>query len=161
VKSGKGRRRSGLETLRDLEQGNLSPGEKHLAEFLRSVQGGYRISSGTIKFLKLAIQRLFAGEPPAKAFKLNSKRGARGVPAAVSDQVAREIWAERRIGATYDEAVVVVASRHRLSRNTVKAYYSKSKQTGGVPPPAQSQWLLYPVNPIERQKFLEGRKKSP
>lgn len=159
----KGRPRRALTTLRDLEQGNLSPGEKHLAEFLRSVQGGFRIPSGTIAFLKRATQRLFAGETPAEAFDLNRKRGARGVPASVYDQVGREIWAERYYGATYDEAVEVIASRHRLTRNTVTAYFAKSKRTGGVPAQTKcsKEHRLYPVNPIERQKYLEGRKKSP
>lgn len=154
-------RRHRFSTFRDLEQGNLSPGEKHLATFLRSVQGGYPIPSATMKFLKGAIQRLFAGDKPAKAFDLNTKRGARGVPASVYDQIAREVYFERMAGATYEEGVEVVASRRGLSRNTVTDYYSRSKASEGVPeevvPLARPH---YPDDPVERVKFLGVRKKK-
>ena len=150
----------GFTTLRDLEQGNLSVGERHLAEILRSLQEGSPISVPTIAFLKGAIRRLFAGEEPVKAFDLNKDRRTRGVPASVYDQVARAVWGERYYGATYDEAVLVVGKRYGLTRNTVTSYCSKSKRTGGVPPQKRSEQPLYPVNPIERQEYLVGRLKK-
>jgi hypothetical protein len=155
------KRRVGFSTIRDLELGRLSEGEKHLAEFVIAVQHGGRIPSRTFRFLKAALQQILAGEEPTTALKLNKKRGRRDVPASVCDQVAREVWAEKFYGANYDEAVEVVAKRHGLTRNTVASYYAKSKRTGGVPPQVRSSRQLYPVNPIERQKYLEGRLKNP
>lgn len=160
MKAKRKHRRAAFETLRDLEQGNLSAGERHLAEVLRAVQEGYPIPSATTMFLKGAIRRLFAGEEPVKAFDLNKDRRTKGVPASVYDQVARAVWGERYYGATYDEAVLVVGKRYGLTRNTVTSYCSKSKRTGGVPPQKRSEQPLYPVNPIERQEYLVGRLKK-
>ena len=153
-----GRRRA-LMTLRDLEQAALSVGERHLAETLRALQEGDPIPAATTDFLKGAIRRFFSGEDAAKAFDLNSKPGARGVPASVSDQVAREVWGEQYYGANYEEAVLIVATRHGLARNTVTSYYKRSKRCGGVPERKRLERPLCPprTDPVNRQHYLDAR----
>lgn len=156
---GKKKARRPLVTLRDLEQANLSVGEGHLAETLRALQEGYPIPAATTTFLKGAIRRLFAGDDPAKAFGLNSKQGARGIPASVFDQVAREVWGEQYYGANYEEAVWIVATRRGLARNTVTSFCQRSKRTGGIPEQKRSDRPLCPpaTDPMVRQQYLEAR----